>query len=80
MLDNIEKCKDAHSGYIVFPEQTLRKSVRQNSEEMDPIAQMAQGKEKMVEVEIEKEVDMERNVHVEITKRKSKGEAEMMLN
>lgn len=40
---------------------------------MDPIAQMAQGKEKVVEVEVEKEVDMERNVHVEITKRKSKG-------
>lgn len=55
LLDNIEKCKDAHEGYLVFPEQTLMRSMResqkeekQDEEELDPIAQVVQGKEKEV--------------------------------
>jgi hypothetical protein len=41
MLDSIEKAKETKVGYIVAPEQSLRRSV---SEEYDPIAQLVNGK------------------------------------
>lgn len=48
IMESIEKCKEAEPGYIVFPEQALRKSIREEkkeqSEEMDPIGQFVQGK------------------------------------
>ncbi len=46
IFESIQRCPDAKEGYIVFPEKTLRKSIREEkSEEMDPIGMLVQGKE-----------------------------------
>ncbi len=45
MLDSIEKAKDTKVGYIVAPEQSLRRSISDREEELDPIAQLVNGKE-----------------------------------
>jgi hypothetical protein len=46
MLDSIEKAKDTKVGYIVAPEQSLRRSISdRGEEELDPIAQLVNGKE-----------------------------------
>lgn len=33
IMESIEKCKEAEPGYIVFPEQALRKSIREEKKE-----------------------------------------------
>lgn len=77
MLDSIEKAEDVKVGYIVDPEQALRRSI---SDKEDPISDLINGKEKKVEFAEEKEVDMTRNVHVDTTGRKQKPEFEFALN
>lgn len=77
MLDSIEKASDVKVGYIVDPEQTLRRSI---SDKEDPISDLINGREREVEIAEEKEVDMTRNVHVDITNRKQKPGFELALN
>jgi hypothetical protein len=48
MLDYIEKNPNTTAGYIVMPEQTLRKSI--SKVENDPIAQVVSGKEQKFDV------------------------------
>jgi hypothetical protein len=76
MLDNIEKAKETKVGYIVAPEQSLRRSISDREEELDPIAQLVNGKEPTQNIELEenKEVDRKRKVKVEITNRKQRPE------
>jgi hypothetical protein len=82
MLDSIEKAKDTKVGYIVAPEQSLRRSISEEEKDYDPIAQLVNGKEPTQHVELEeyKEVDRKRNVKVEITNRKQRPEHELALN
>lgn len=77
MLDSIERAEDVKVGYIVDPEQALRRSI---SDKEDPISDLINGREKEVEITEEKEVDMTRNVHVDTTGRKQRPEFEFALN
>lgn len=68
-------------GYIVVPEQALRRSLSDETKD-DPIAQLVSGKEAKVEIDCEEErvVDRERKVRVDINPRPKRAEAEMLLN
>jgi hypothetical protein len=45
MLDSIVKSKETTVGYLVFPEQELKRSRSVKEEKLDPIGQLVQGVE-----------------------------------
>ena len=80
IVESIQRCPDAKEGYIVFPEKTLRKSIREEkSEEMDPVGMLVQGKEEE-KPEVSQQIEVVgRKVKVQIVNRRSPSTEQAFL-